>query len=31
MAKKEAKQNFLGGAAILAAAVAAVKIIGAVY
>ena len=31
MAKKEAQQNFLGGAAILAAAVAAVKIIGAVY
>ncbi len=31
MAKKEKKQSFLGGAAILAAAVAAVKIIGAVY
>lgn len=31
MAKKEKKQSFLGGAAILAAAVAAVKLIGAVY
>ena len=31
MAKKEKKQSFLGGAANLAAAVAAVKIIGAVY
>ncbi|MEG2221643.1 MAG: polysaccharide biosynthesis protein [Oscillospiraceae bacterium] len=31
MAKKETKQNFLGGAAILAAAVVAVKLIGAVY
>ena len=31
MAKKEKKQSFLGGTAILAAAVAAVKLIGAVY
>lgn len=31
MAKKEAKQNFLGGAAILAAAVAIVKLIGAIF
>ena len=31
MAKKETKQNFLGGAAILAAAVAVVKLIGAIF